>query len=102
MKNVRFVIVFIILVLQILISCALVASKNQSTSFYNIIPADKNNPEDARWSSYLLTHLDHRCSESDAVKISGNGATGQKELLQIIIDENSKLPDAYSIHYSNG
>lgn len=102
MKNVRFVIVFIILVLQILISCALVASKNQSTSFYNIIPADKNNSEDMRWSSYLLTHLDHRCSESDAVKISGNGATGQKELLQIIIDENSKLPDAYSIHYSNG
>jgi len=97
MKKVRFIVLLIGFVM--LISCALVLPKKEATSFYSIIVADKNNSSDTRWASYLYEHLDNRCSESEAVRLSDKGTMGQKQLFRIVINEDSLLPKDYSIKY---
>jgi hypothetical protein len=99
MKNIRFVILLIGLVM--LISCGMLLPRKHASGFYSIIAADKNNSADARWASYLCKHLDKRCSESEAVKVCEKASTGQKQLFRIIIHEDSLSSKDYYIKYTD-
>lgn len=99
MKNIRFVILLTGLVM--LISCGMLLPRKHASGFYSIVAADRNNSADTRWASYLCEHLDKRCLESEAVKVSEKGSKGQKQLFRIIIHEDSLLSKDYYIKYTD-